>query len=662
MKKNYRQIISFILAAALMVLAGCDNILTPPRHNDGAGAVQITVNGGSSGARTLGPEVNSSIFPQYDFSFSGPGSHANETLTSGTSTTVGSLSPGVWTITATAYTDMGSTAVGKGTVNVTVSPGVTVPADIVITPIVGAGDGSLDYSVNILEAESAVLTLIDIATEDPAPNTPVDLKTSTSGILNSLPSGYYLLNISLESGGTYAGRTEVVHIYAGLTTSAVYPFTSNDFSAVIPLSDGVWRNEATMTVSGDAYYSFPVTAGQDYAVSWNDSYDGDDSKSLDIKVSAQYETGGTPIFTGVDFGYTTPQIFTAAATDTVIIMVEPSSPGDTGTYGVLYGAVTELSADWQSATISAAGAAFYGFDATAATPYVIAWDDVPDGSGQTGDIQVGAWYGTTNLFSNIDSGYTEPQLVSISSSEKVFIRVEAKEGAAGSYRLQYGTVPVIPLSDGIPQVESIRPGELKLYRFNTDVTKVYAVSWEASRDQDGFSSYNGDIVVTGYRGSIGNLPPIFDGVDHGYSEPLTVDSPYSAVIYLKLGIKAGGSAGTYAIQYAEVVSPVILSDGVWQDDTMVVSGYAYYSFPVTAGRDYAVSWNSSYKGDGSKTLDIKVSAYYETDRTPIFTGVDSGGYTTPQSFTAISTGNVIIRVEPYSFGNIGTYGVKYTRR
>jgi hypothetical protein len=69
-----------------------------------------------------------------------------------------------------------------------------------------------------------------------------------------------------------------------------------------------------------------------------------------------------------------------------------------------------------------------------------------------------------------------------------------------------------------------------------------------------------------------------------------------------------------------------------------------------------VYWNDYYYGHG-KTLHCSVSVYYETGGDFIFSSVYSG-YTTPRIFTATSSGNVIIRVEPSS-GYTGTYAVMY---
>jgi uncharacterized repeat protein (TIGR02543 family) len=321
---------------------------------------------------------------------------------------------------------------------------------------------------------------------------------------------------------------------------------------VIDLTGGVWQN-GDMTVSGAEYYRFPVTEGETYAMYWNDSAQGDGTKTLySAGVSAYYESGGVSIFSGVNSGYITPQVFTAESSDNVIIRVDPYYSGYTGTYAVMYGEVR-------------------------------------------------------------------------------------------------------PLSIGTVEPGAITAGGVKLYSFPADANMPYEVSWEDSGDHAGSSSYDGDITVTAYRGSIGsNILSNFNAVDSGYATPRKVSYTSSTTFYLKV---EGSSSGTYSVKYGTFPIPE-LTDGVWQNGDMTVSGYEYYRFPVTAETLYAVWWNDSYQGDSSKNLDIKVSAYYETGGVSIFSGVDSG-YTSPRVFTAESSGNVIIRVEPYSGTNTGTYAVMY---
>jgi hypothetical protein len=336
MKKIYGKIAILFFAAAM--LAACSNIMEPPqgRQDGGTGTVHIAIDGDSAGApkeaRTLAPAQTN--FTQYTASFSGPGSQADVAITGGSASV--NLIPGVWTITVTAYSGT-NTESGRGSVTETVVSGQTARADIVISPLAGSGrTGSFAYSVSIPSVDSASLSLTKMP-ENTALS-PIDLKAAASGSsgtaagTQSLEAGYYLMKIRLEQGGRYAGRTEVAHIYNGLTTEAEYTFTDDDFHVGTGLADGQWHN-GNMTVSGPEHYRFPVTAGTLYEVYWNDS-DWGSGKTCDIRVSA-YTSSGSGIFTNENSAFTTPKTISGQS-GTIYLKVEGWNPGNSGTYAIKY--------------------------------------------------------------------------------------------------------------------------------------------------------------------------------------------------------------------------------------------------------------------------------------------------------------------------------------
>jgi hypothetical protein len=97
----------------------------------------------------------------------------------------------------------------------------------------------------------------------------------------------------------------------------------------------MWMNDNIITDGQVNEYSFSVTSGTSYHIWWNDSDQGDGSKTCDIKVNARY-SNGTAIFTGVNSGWTTSQSFTPTGNDTVIVSVQGYYSWDTGTYAVAY--------------------------------------------------------------------------------------------------------------------------------------------------------------------------------------------------------------------------------------------------------------------------------------------------------------------------------------
>jgi len=100
----------------------------------------------------------------------------------------------------------------------------------------------------------------------------------------------------------------------------------------------------------------------------------------------------------------------------------------------------------------------------------------------------------------------------------------------------------------------------------------------------------------------------------------------------------------------------------WYNSALSTNTSEYWKFPATNGQTYLVAWNErGSSGDGTKTADIKVSAYWESDNSSIFSATDSG-WTSPKSVIATRTDNIVIKVETYSSSATyaGTYAIAIT--
>jgi uncharacterized repeat protein (TIGR02543 family) len=108
------------------------------------------------------------------------------------------------------------------------------------------------------------------------------------------------------------------------------------------LTADVWTNGSITSADGEVWYSFQVTSGATYRVWWNDSDQGNSTKSGDVVVGARYTGSSSWIFGGTnstfDRGWTTAQSFTANQTGTVEIRVIPYNRSSqyTGTFGIVY--------------------------------------------------------------------------------------------------------------------------------------------------------------------------------------------------------------------------------------------------------------------------------------------------------------------------------------
>jgi hypothetical protein len=239
-KKN--QLILCLLGAIFFALAGCSNILDNPERaetftQNKTGNVVIEITDGADGsARTLVPPIGVA-FTTYELTFTGEGgaSHETETVTAGITATV-SLAAGNWTITAQAKDDYDQLR-AQGSWTGAVSGSATTRISIPLTPT-GSGSGFLNYTISFPDlgdgtsAKSlALYTVASNGTETAVAGTPVtDFTSGTPGSI-SLSPGFYRLNLTLtNSAGKATGKTEALHVYAGLTTSTAWEFTDADFT------------------------------------------------------------------------------------------------------------------------------------------------------------------------------------------------------------------------------------------------------------------------------------------------------------------------------------------------------------------------------------------------------------------------------------------------
>jgi hypothetical protein len=100
-----------------------------------------------------------------------------------------------------------------------------------------------------------------------------------------------------------------------------------------------------------------------------------------------------------------------------------------------------------------------------------------------------------------------------------------------------------------------------------------------------------------------------------------------------------------------------LTQGQWEDGSINSSDSGQmYSFTVAAGTTYYVWWNDFY-GDGSKTLDVDVTAYH-SNGTELFYGDDV--WDSPPTFTASSNGTAYLWVRPIPRDDTGTFAIVYS--
>jgi len=207
------------------------------------------------------------------------------------------------------------------------------------------------------------------------------------------------------------------------------------------LTNGVSYDGELVISGNEIWFSFPVTVGNGYNVSWNDSYQGDSSKTADIYVNVKYQ--GAPDFLWAsdrDSAYNTPYIILPNQTGTILLKVRGLANTDTGTFAIKYeemvntpAATTETSPQaltngvWYNGELAAEGGyIWFSFPVTNSTNYSIEWNDSYQGdSTKTADIYVSAKYqgASNNIITDRDSGWTTAATVNATQNGTLLLRV-----------------------------------------------------------------------------------------------------------------------------------------------------------------------------------------------------------------------------------------------
>jgi len=114
-----------------------------------------------------------------------------------------------------------------------------------------------------------------------------------------------------------------------------------------PLAVGEWKHGELTSENSEVQYSFSVKASVTYYLWWNDSKQGDGSKTGNIKISARFSDGTedypSPPVSNVDDGWNRPQelywIKNSSDQDSrkiIYITIEPYDSSSFGTYSITY--------------------------------------------------------------------------------------------------------------------------------------------------------------------------------------------------------------------------------------------------------------------------------------------------------------------------------------
>jgi hypothetical protein len=222
------------------------------------------------------------------------------------------------------------------------------------------------------------------------------------------------------------------------------------------LTDGVPYDGELVIRGNEIWFSFPVTAGKGYDLRWNDSWEGDSTKTADIYVNVKFQGDATELWgSDVDSGWDSPLFIFANSTGTALVKVRGLANTDTGTFAIEYssyptagtqGNAISLQANtWYDGELTSVGQyLWYLFPVTNGTVYNIYWNDSYSGnSTKTADIYVNGRYGdaTSNLFSDRDSSYYTPYTFTANRNGFVLLSVRGYvyNHSTGTFTITYTT-------------------------------------------------------------------------------------------------------------------------------------------------------------------------------------------------------------------------------
>ncbi|MCL2181290.1 MAG: hypothetical protein FWB83_09190, partial [Treponema sp.] len=446
--------------------------------------------------------------------------------------------------------------------------------------------------------------------------------------------------------------------------------------------------------SRNIYYSFDVVYGNIYYIWWDDSYT---SSSTNIYVS--YTNGGGSISVNSD---TSSVFFTPHTNGTVLVRFDMNYNGDCtdGIFTAAYSTTgTKPSASNGNTVISSAGVLTVANNETRGTLTIQAashFDRYLTAAVDITVIQPVITISPANV--SVERGGTQSFSASIAGSDNPFQNIIwSLEQGAGTrdepFPLTYNA-----WENG--EITSTEFSSSVWYSINVASGSEHYIWWNDANDGD--NSKTLDVLVSAFYS---NGAQIFSNTDSGYSSSRYVY--FSETILIKVSPKNSGSIGTFAVAFNNSgsmptavnsynASTSIDANGVltvaadetrtrftvraaapldkvsaaavvtiptapipfntWVDGN-ITSNNAWFSFDVSKSATYCVWWNDSNDGDGIKTLDVSVSAYY-SDGTLIFSDFDSG-YTNYKSFYTDRSDTVLIKVSPAAPGGTGTFALAY---
>jgi len=227
-----------------------------------------------------------------------------------------------------------------------------------------------------------------------------------------------------------------------------------------------------------------------YVVTFDRNYDSNDSYYINRSVveAGSEITLGSSLYSRS--GYTLIGWNTnASGTGTNYDIGQIFKPdGDITLYAVW--AIPLIVNEWANGSIAQQNeTVWYSFSVISGTTYYIWWNDLSQGdSSKTANVSVNANYSSgSNIFSNIDSGWTSPQTFTANTSGTVKLRVTSSNSTTGTFAIVYSTGSTRPggegISGGVSNIRSIAYGNGKFATGTEEGEMAYSadgITWTAT--------------------------------------------------------------------------------------------------------------------------------------------------------------------------------------
>jgi fibronectin type 3 domain-containing protein len=280
--------------------------------------------------------------------------------------------------------------------------------------------------------------------------------------------------------------------------------------------------------------------------------------------------------------------------------------------------------------LNVSGVHYYRFPVNLGDKFTIEWQN--GNNQENSSIRVDAYQNNgLSIFSDQTNGYSNPRLISATTSGFVTVRVRNNANSVQDYQLYCYEITEAEDTGTVP----LPPYKVSSFRATPSPTTIN-LSWDAVPDA---------VKYNIYRSNTQTASPSRIGESTGTSYTDNYVSEGVSYWYTIAAVNANGLEGSWfqgAFSFA--VSHYTLQNYTdAQIFSLAAGGTHYYRLAVTQGMSYTIEWQN---GSNQENNNIRVDAY-QNNGTPIFTD-QANGYSSPKIISTNASGFVTVRVRNIS--------------